>query len=184
MKTYTAPRTPLRRLVTGCAMLLLSLSVFQQAQADTGTFHMMAVIDSASGELLTDGKYRQAIDKISAKKRQRNSFAAHNNLCVAYTKTRSFDEASEACDAAVQKRRRVGTTTAPYAPALRGASARDHAVALSNRGVLRAVTGDIKGAREDFEASLALSDDFEEPQQNLVRLETYQPTATTAQNAH
>jgi hypothetical protein len=47
----------------------------------------------------------------------------------------------------------------------------DRALALSNRGVIRA-TGDDSGARQDFELAIKLGRKLSAPVENLARLET------------
>lgn len=103
------------------------------------------------------------------------SFDALNNLCVAYTMTQAFDEAEAACNAAVavDKAPEAGVSASAFAPGghSRKTLARDReAVALSNRGVLRAVTGDLVGARGDFERASAVTDRVEAAEINLTRL--------------
>jgi Tfp pilus assembly protein PilF len=48
----------------------------------------------------------------------------------------------------------------------------DRALALSNRGVIRAITGDDSGARQDFELAIKLGRNLRAPTENLARLET------------
>jgi hypothetical protein len=46
-----------------------------------------------------------------------------------------------------------------------------YAVALSNRGVIRAVSGDIEQARQDFKAAMKFSSTLTAPAENLAALE-------------
>jgi Tfp pilus assembly protein PilF len=54
----------------------------------------------------------------------------------------------------------------------RSAVRRDIAVALSNRGVVKAVSGDVSGARDDFRRALELNAEFAYASDNLQRLRT------------
>ena len=87
------------------------------------------------------------------------------NLCVAYTLTKAFREGIESCDAAV-------TLALQFdAPASRslspsGATAR----ALSNRGVLRALSGDLAGAARDLQSAARSKGTSQAPQHNLAYL--------------
>lgn len=134
-------------------------------------FHMMAIEDSAYGQLVTKGRYEEAIERIESRSIRSEAFAAQNNLCVAYAKTMALYKAVVACEAALEVREVRKPATQFHSPAARQ-RLRDRAIALSNRGVLRFVIGDPEGAREDFEASIALDSGLDEPNENLLHLET------------
>ncbi len=53
----------------------------------------------------------------------------------------------------------------------RHAHKRDSAIALTNRGVVLALTGDLAGARRDFENAIRLRVRLSEPVDNLNRLQ-------------
>jgi hypothetical protein len=93
------------------------------------------------------------------------ALVAATNLCVAYTVTRELDRAFEACAEALTLARRVD----------KGTSARFRSTAtaraLTNRGVLRAVSGDTLGAAADFREA-ARSSDWAAPSRNLAYLES------------
>jgi len=87
------------------------------------------------------------------------------NLCVAYTMTKAFREAVESCDAAVTLARQVdGPESRSLSPA--GATAR----ALSNRGVLRALSGDVAGAARDLQSAVRSPGRSGTPERNLEYL--------------
>ena len=87
------------------------------------------------------------------------------NLCVAYTITKAFREAVESCDAAVALARKVD------GPASRSLPPPDAtARALSNRGVLRALSGDVAGAARDLQAAARGIRSSKMPQRNLEYL--------------
>jgi hypothetical protein len=87
------------------------------------------------------------------------------NLCVAYTMTKAFREAVESCDTAVTLARQIdGPASRSLSPL--GATAR----ALSNRGVLRALSGDVAGAAKDLQAAVRSQGSSGAPERNLEYL--------------
>lgn len=137
----------------------------------------MAVIKNvAYGAKVNSGKYEQAIDRITRNgSRAPDSFAEQVNLCVAYTKIKEIEKASTACDAAIAlakaRESRVAQMNSDRSPAVR-ASRSDLAVALSNRGVLLAATGDAELARKDFLTAINFRTDFSKTvAANLDRLD-------------
>jgi hypothetical protein len=84
------------------------------------------------------------------------------NLCVAYTMTKAFREAVESCDAAVTLARQVDGPTSRSLPRP-DATAR----ALSNRGVLRALSGDVAGAARDLQSAARSQGSLKAPERNL-----------------
>ena len=115
--------------------------------------------------------------KTASKVRPSQRFFASNNLCVAYTKSGDLDSAKLACDEAV----RLAPTEETVA--MRSTATIDRryrALALSNRGVLRALAGEDASAREDFEAAINLKGGLSAPERNLAYLEIRDAQATTA----
>jgi tetratricopeptide (TPR) repeat protein len=152
-----------------------------QSMADSvpPAYSMAVIQDEAYGMTLMSGDYKKGISKISSFAGKRaKSFAANNNLCVAYTLTKDFDNAASACEAALTASEKYGkysdTPINPYN------SSRDQALAYSNRGVLRAMTGDYDGAKQDFEFAARLSKYLDAPSDNLARLKTKEATALSS----
>jgi hypothetical protein len=155
------------KLVTAVAALSICTTGF--AHDEVSPFTMAVIKDDAYGRLVVSGGYSAAIAKINSQGRRSSlDFTEANNLCVAYTKSSMIDEAAEACEAALSIRRENMK------------AARDHekrayrnleAMALSNRGVLLAVSGDTTGARRDFVAALELRAYLSAPATNLARLD-------------
>jgi tetratricopeptide (TPR) repeat protein len=138
-----------------------------QADEQPSNYVMNVIDNKAQGEQVISGEYEQAIENIIAQARERrNRFAESNNLCVAYAKTNELQKAVQACDEAVQKTRMPGAVG--YYDYRRK---EDHSVALSNRGVVRAVSGDIEGARQDFVLALQMNSRLEAPAANLAHLQ-------------
>lgn len=123
-------------------------------------FTMTVISDAAYGHSVVSGKYQRAIDKLTRDGRLlKDEFADQTNLCVAYTKTRDIQRASDACNAAIahvkKREARVLKTSNRHSAKLRAYQS-NLAVALSNRGVLLAATGDAELARQDFLTALDL----------------------------
>ena len=135
---------------------------------------MTAIIDASFGSEVTAGDYQKAIQRITAPKYHlKDSFAAQTNLCVAYTKTGAIGQATETCDAAVreiQSRMRFEMSRS------------DLALALSNRGVLRAVQGQAELARQDFVDAVKLKSGLAAPTTNLAALDAADYAATYSAN--
>ena len=144
---------------------------------------MTVIRDAAYGGKVTAGKYDEAIVKINAHtKRPSEQFFASNNLCVAYTKSNDIDSAEKACNDALE-----------LAADERGFDSEDldrierkyTAMALSNRGVLRAVSGDNVNARRDFLEAMNLEAGLSSPARNLARLDSrIAETMTSLQTDH
>lgn len=175
MKTLTDMKT-IRALGITCALLLGPVfSMPVTAEETPATAYTMAVIkNEAYGRRVTAGNYEQAIDKITrGGTHVRDRFADHVNLCVAYTKTKDIENADLACNAALAGiRKQEDRATRSKKGPLYGAYKRDLAVALSNRGVLFAVSGDAARAKECFAAAIELQTDLSRiARSNLARLE-------------
>ena len=158
--------------VTGKIFLTGMLAAFapiaQAQEKQNAAAYVMTVIgDRAAGEQVISGAYGQAIESLTANTAKRSSrFAAANNLCVAYTKTNRLSEAERACSAAIRN------SKATYAAWYDVNRKRDfYAVALSNRGVIRAVSGDTEQARQDFRAAMRISSTLSAPAENLAALQ-------------
>src|SRR5690606_32121687 len=120
--------------------------------------------------LLAAGDYDGAIDV--ALRRTRKGSSEHRliettNLCVAYTVKRSYFNARDNCEAALEIARRVDLNRS------HNGFSRMHetALAMTNRGVLRAMSGDMSGAASDFREATAMSHATKAPDRNLAHLE-------------
>lgn len=167
-----------RRPAVASVIALLAIAAAGPAMAhNTPDFFEMTVVrDAAYGSKVTNGDYEEAIAKINAVDgRASERFFRSNNLCVAYAKSKMIDAALDACNDALS----VTETAASVAPAGRRhrlsfqerSERRNRAMALSNRGVLRVVSGDAASARDDFQAALALDTGISAPERNLALLD-------------
>lgn len=144
------------------------------AQQTPSPYEMIVIADSAHGRLIREGRYRDAIEKAAKSVKRQDPFELANNLCVAYTLAKDFENALEACDQAVPASTEVlqAAKANPLisSSVVKRAGARNGAIAYSNRGVLRAMTGDAAGARRDFQTAAALETTIEAPERNLQNL--------------
>ena len=144
------------------------------ALAEEPKYTMAVISDQSYGKKVIAGDYDSAIELVTSKKqRGANVFPASMNLCVAYTKKGELDMAEQACETAVtearanvarKRRNALGSTYGTVAPL------RDLALALSNRGVLRAAQGETDRARADFSEAVSLDTGLDAPEINLARL--------------
>ncbi len=118
-------------------------------------YQMAAVIDRAHGNVVISGDYGKAIEDLGNKSRRH--FESSTNLCVAYTMTGNLEKADAECAAALELSEKSSVR-------------RDIAVALSNRGVVKAVSGDLSGASEDFSRALEIHGDLRQASENLQLL--------------
>ncbi len=164
------------------AMCALSLAVAcTPAWSDTGTsnYEMAFFSDSAQGSKIQGGKYDQAIEKMNAKVNAGRELHVKTNLCVAYTKSGNIEAAEVACEEAVvaaKTFRKVRRSELSYETPAQ-ARARYMAIALSNRGVLNAVKGDLEAARADFDAALAQQAHVSSVRANIEKLESAEESA-------
>lgn len=140
---------PKRTASSFAAIAALTVSVCSYAGETKPAYIMTAYLDSAHGRKVVNGQYARAIDKITTSSARRAStFESKANLCVAYANTGDYDSATEVCDEALAKvRQRVGNKPTRELPRI---DRIDLAIALTNRGVLHALTGDLQRARVAF----------------------------------
>lgn len=167
-------------LARGIITVLIGLPALtgQAARADgiEQGYEMSAVANREHGDDVLAGRYQKAItlNRTYARSILRNSdpervfpYPVSTNLCVAHAMIGKLDEAGAYCDAAV-KAAEIGAESGHR----KDIDYRDEwATALSNRGVLRALSGDEAGARADFASAMSLSSEWKVPAANLARLE-------------
>jgi tetratricopeptide (TPR) repeat protein len=150
-----------------CLMLTCGVTGIAMAGQQPLPFVMTVISDQAQGERMLAGDYATAIREIGSSKGGAVGFAALNNLCVALAKTGELEAALEACNAAVETARPAASVS--YYE--RGRRYESRAVALANRGVVRAVRGDAEGARRDFLEAARTGAAFDAPAVNLGLLD-------------
>jgi len=158
-------------VLLGISLLLFGAVTAQAGEDQPNAYVMTVYSDVAHGNEIIDGAPQEVIAKLSSKADDRsNELADQVNLCVAYTKTKQLEKAMEICDSAVaaalkdarrlERSRMFGRQTTQVADTGR-------AIALTNRGVLHAVTGEKDKARLMFEMALMLKSKEESARTNL-----------------
>lgn len=145
---------------------LLSLGAVEAAGLDG--YEMNIYLGGAGSDDLLAGRYEEAVEKAASVRAEDryDGLAAVTNLCVAYTVTRRFDDAEQACRAAVREAR-----TLEIVPGSRFPRRDDTAKALSNLGVLTAVRGDVTEATARFQQAARI-DAWEGALRNLAYIES------------
>jgi len=155
------------------ATLLTIATVFPvQASADEehqALFEMVIVGNRASGDLVSKGHYQKAIDRITGVY-SGYPFASATNLCTALSMLDKFEQAKPHCDEAI-KLASKSPKPAPRSWNARNQLATQRALAYSNRGVMRILSGDASGAEEDFRMAIERKADLRAPTQNLARVQ-------------
>lgn len=108
--------------------------------------------------------YDAASELLDSRYAELNRYARHANLCVSLLKSKNVEGAMASCQRAL--------TVAPTdlsSSLLPGIGKRTAIMThlYSNRGVVRAVAGDVFGARADFERALSLDADNANARTNL-----------------
>ena len=125
-----------------------------------GRFVMTVYENKAQGRAILEGSPQAIIDRVAKENGDAGlSFEENVNLCVALTQVKRVADATQACDAAVhashKEARRIKRMASPaFVPS--GETKDVIVLALTNRGVLHAITGEHDKARELFEEALDL----------------------------
>ncbi len=155
------------------ATALLAADV-AMAEEEAAAYKMVVFSDQRHGAKVAKGNYEKAIAKITAApERRRDVFETKTNLCVAYTKSGDLENAETNCEAALVYIREKHAA-APSTNAIGLRYEKYLSVALSNRGVLYAVNGDLDSARSTFEEAMELKARISMPKRNLARLDSEQ----------
>ena len=114
----------------------------------------------------------------------KSDYALSNNLCVALVSAGAYQRASEYCTNAVRLARANYTTSLHSTFHLaedQQQSRNQLAIALSNQGVLLAMTGVGDQARVALQQAVKLETDFRFPVANLARIQQYEQEEPVAQ---
>ncbi len=169
-ETTTIFKHTLPRLIS--VLIAMSSFLATAVYADKPAYTMTTIIDSAYGEQVVAGNYEQAIENISTAGSSEDPFYKATNLCVAYTKIGNLVDAASACDAAVEHAQKMDVDRhGSFSKRFMVATSRTYlALSLTNRGVLRAVTGDVALAHKDFVHALDTKGNSKVAKINLARL--------------
>jgi hypothetical protein len=157
----------IKRKGSSFVVAAIAAAASASALADS-TYEMSSYLGWPSGAEIAESDYAGAI-AIASRARSHTAAAtalvAATNQCDAYTVTGALSSARVACDEAVALARsadRASLRRFPHETAT--------AHALSNRGVLRAKSGDASGAAGDFQAATVMRGASPTPGRNLVHL--------------
>jgi tetratricopeptide (TPR) repeat protein len=155
--------------LTARAALLAATLLASAPNAGAETFEMSAYTNMPGGTEVMSGDYDAAIAAARRPTRDTETqLVASTNLCVAYTLKGAFSEALGSCERALSLAKRIDRAW----PSRSYSETPAMVKALSNRGVLRALTGDSMGAESDFRRAAELASDADAPGRNLEYLET------------
>lgn len=145
-----------RRVLPVAGLMLASLAAHAE-------WRVTAFGDSPGFEQIMAADYRGAATMLATRDAGLARYARHANLCVARLKLARTDEAVRSCERALSA---VPGAMSSLVPSYRRRSEiLTHL--YSNRGVVRAVRGDLFGARADFEYALRLDADNVNARRNL-----------------
>jgi hypothetical protein len=134
------------------------------ADETAGGYEMSYIANQAHGNHVAEGRYQRVIDGLAGT--SHDPIVKYLNLCVAQTMASRYPDARRSCNRAVE----LSEGAARSAPDdLRDEHHANWAVALSNRGVLRAIRGQ-QGAEDDFRQAIELQAQSEVAGRNLARL--------------
>ena len=149
-----------RHGTTLAALLCMATTAVQAGGPVPGRYVMTVYSDMAQGRAILDGSPDELIRELAhGKSGEALTLEEGINLCVAYTQAKQVDNARPACDAALATAEHAVSTARRTSSIWRDPAydARTgQAIALNNRGVLYALTGEHDAAREAFEAALAI----------------------------
>jgi Flp pilus assembly protein TadD len=172
-------------IIIASALLTTGALFAQQAAADETSqvlYEMVVVGNHASGDLVTQGNYQTAIDRIT-RKYSGHPFATATNLCAALSMLGEFDQAEPYCDEAI-KLADKSPVPAPRSWKARNQMTTQQAQAYSNRGVMRMLSGDNIGAEQDFQVAIERNDKLRAPAQNLARVQLDSTGVIVAKVSH
>ena len=155
---------------------LLAITVSAQAEEQSTDRFVMAVYeDMAQGRAILGGSPDESIKTLTrGNGGEIASFEENVNLCVAYTQVKRIDDATAACDAAVAKAEAAMARTRdrnPHFSTARRKAQTDQAIALSNRAVVHALSGERDEARALLETAIQLDSRWKFARSNLSRVE-------------
>ncbi|MFK7830500.1 MAG: hypothetical protein AB8B57_12050 [Congregibacter sp.] len=152
-------------LLAGDLVLNHSAAVLAETHSASAItqYQMAAISNRAHGRAVLSGDYDKAITQLLG---QQQRFESSTNLCVAYTLNGDLDKAGGACKTALRISEQNARLLNPRREVV---VRRDLAIALSNQGVLLAISGDLGGARQNFAKAVELHTDIQQATVNLTQ---------------
>jgi len=145
-------------------------------------FELAAFSNTLAGDSLVRGNYDAAFQQltIDAHSFTASSAALATNRCVTLIMTHKFEEAHNACDAAVSAAK-LDIVSAPTSMTWARQEFRDYlALAYSNRAVLDYLKKDTTAAQADLQKAVAVSPKTELVARNLTVLQSHNAVAQVA----
>lgn len=145
-------------------------TTFVSVQAQGAPYVFTAIDTGRHGVDVVDGRYDKAIARIRQKSGTDTDFSESTSLCIAYTKSGDSVQAMKNCDRAVDIARNgngMPRSLETYATYLKRSKDLDLVIALSNRGVARATSGDYATALEDLQEADELRPSLRAVSRNL-----------------
>jgi hypothetical protein len=171
MKTTIARNALLGAAVAG----LFGSATAQAGEKSPESYVMTVYSDTRHGSAVLEGSPDDVISKLMRDHKGNPKYLADLiTLCVAYTQTKQIDRAVEACDYAItaaEKEARRLERSGPFSSYYTRKADTGRAIALTNRGVLHAVSGQSDQARVMFEQALGLRSREESAAINLSLLD-------------
>ena len=127
-------------------------------------YRMTAFGDTLGFDQIMSEDYDAASELLDSRYAEPNRYARHANLCVSLLKSKDVDGAMVSCQRALNVAPTDLSSSLLPGPGKRTAIMTH---LYSNRGVVRAVAGDVFGARADFERALSLDADNANARSNL-----------------
>lgn len=147
-------------------LAVLAFATTFAATAHAG-YRMTAFGNTPGFQELMAEDYDGASHLLSVRSYVNDRYARLSNLCISQLKSHAPEDALDTCDRALVVA--PGDLSSLVSPLLhQRAKILTHL--YSNRGVVRAVTGDVFGARADFERALTLDADNDNARLNLEHI--------------
>lgn len=132
------------------------ISTVVSAADKPDAFVLVAYSNRAGGTQIANGEYLSAT-RISRAGVPADPGALATNHCVAFAMSQQLAQAQRACDSAVQAAYSEQAQLPSWNARSHAQAANSQAVAYSNRAVLRWLSADAQGARQDLARAQALS---------------------------
>ena len=128
------------------AALITAALTIAAGSVQAETPYVFTAIDTKGhGTDVVSGQYDKAIARIRKDGEADFSFSENTNLCIAYAKSGDLEEAKKSCDRAVAIAREENGMRGRFR-----ATDMDLVIALSNRGVVHAASGEFELAFDDL----------------------------------
>jgi hypothetical protein len=136
-------------------------------------FVLVAYSNRAGGTQIASGEYLTATQETHASV-QADPGALATNHCVAFAMSEQLAQAQRACDSAVEAAHSEQAQLPSWNPRSHAQAANSQAVAYSNRAVLRWLSADTQGARQDLARAQALAPQASFVLRNVTAMQSHE----------